>query len=479
MPTQYTGYGNAPPSDLISNDYQGSYQEWMFRVVASMSARYSAGDQSLLDGLGGATGSIGQPDRMDFGNGTESLQTRQFFENYIRTYGGSDPYIINQFGPPPSRNATYEPNPDSASSINGTFEARSKFEADENAKDRASDERIAAGNNAAAIQSATISANAQIESTRMRVGADIQIATLEDATRRYIAEGDWGTQKYIAELQEKGAMDRLVLELGDREKDRAQRALFEANRHGEAMTSLAIQVAAYDAELAAQPRNWLKYAAWLKNRDVVVNGLTLAMAADMVPDDQIDPAEVATTAGGVAALQASSEQMQAQGMVTGESGGAQSAQSAFGPGTQQIVGANQTTMNQHQPAPSAQQLGQTTDYGALARQLLGMNPLESSADQATPENLQAISNTLTTSQHGGKVAAFGNYTGPTTNALGVTVAEPTGQKVDYRQFSNLLDSQQQMKIGEIESLGRYTPDFVKEMEKSRPKGYATGAASFG
>lgn len=474
----YTGYEPAPPGDIISNDYAGSYQEWRYRTVASLSARYAKGDQSLLDSLTGATGSIGQPARTDFGAGTESLQTRQFWEKYLDAYGGSDPYLIQQFGPPPQRKATYEPNPNSASSIYGTFDQKAAEAEKDRALERegyASNERISAADNAARIQAAQIGANAQIESTRMSVEGSWREAQMRDATSRYIAEGDWGTQKYVAELHERGESERFNLELGDREKDRAQRALFEANRHQESMINLAMQVAAYDADLAAQPRNWLKYAAWLQSRDVVVNGLSLAMAADVVPDDQIDPATVAETAGPTAALQAASEQL-----TSGTSGGSTSAQDPFGQQTQEIVGANQTTMTQHQSSPSAQALGQTTDYAALAKNLLGMNPLESSADQATPANLQAISNTLTTSQGGGgRTPEFGNYTGPTTNALGVKVSEPTGQKVDYRNFSNLLPSQQQMKFGEIESLGRYSPDYVKEMEKSRPKGGATGAAAFG
>lgn len=472
MAATYTGYGPASPgSGLISNNYQGSYQEWFYRAVASMSARYAAGDQSLLDGLSGATGSIGQPNRIDFGNKTESLQTRQFFESYLRAYGGSDPYILQQFGPPPSKQASYEEDPNSASSINGTWKDRSAFEAAESEKDRASAERIAAGNNAANIAAANISANAQIESTRMRVGADLSIATMENATRRYIAEGDWGTQKYIAELQEKGAMDRLVMELGDREKDRAQRALFEANRHGEAMTSLAIQVAAYDADLAAQPRNWVAYAAWLKSRDVVVNGLTLAMASDMVPEDAIDPATVAQVSP-TAALQAAQAPA---GLTSGQSGGSTS---ATGENPFSLPNATQQTptLAPNQTAPSAQQLGQTTDYGALAKQLLGMNPAAPSVDLATPEALQATSNTLSTS---GKVPSFGAWNGPKTNSLGFTPSQASGQSVNYRQFSNLLPSQQEMKFGEVASIGRYIPDYVKEMEASRPKGQATGAAAFG
>src|SRR4051794_35849542 len=103
----YTGYEPPSPGAFVSPDYADSYQEWMYRVVASLSGRYARGDQGLLDNLSGATGSIGQPYQGDFGKGTESAQTRTFWENYAKTYGASDPYILGQFGAPPGRSATY------------------------------------------------------------------------------------------------------------------------------------------------------------------------------------------------------------------------------------------------------------------------------------------------------------------------------------------------------------------------------------
>lgn len=473
-----TSLGGAVAAGKITSDYTGSRDEWEERVIRDLISRYKQG----LGGLPGyGDASVGRPAEADFGTPDTPLsyQTIAYFENYVRRFGSSDPWIIEQFGSPPTRTATFQDDPNSAKSINGTFEERSKFEAGEAAKERESAEKIAAGHDAASIAAANISANAQIASTTMRVEADKAIAAMDDATRRYIAEGDWGTQKYIAELRESGAMDRLLLELGARDKDRAQEAIQEQNRHHETMVGLTLEVAKYDSELAAEPRNWLKYAAWLKSRDIVINGLTLAMAADVVPDAQIDPGMVASTTGsGLAATQAAQEA--ATGMVTGESGGSMGPEGANPFAGQSIVGANQTTMSQAQPAPTTQQLMQGTDYAALAKQLLGMNPLEASADQATPGNLQAISNTLRTSSRSlGAVPSFGDYSGPTTNALGVTVGEPTGQKVDYRNFMRLLPSQRQMKLGEVASIGRYEPDFVEEMERSRPKGFATGAASFG
>lgn len=484
-----TSVGGATAAGKVTYDYSGSRDEWEERVIRALISRYK-------QGLGGMPGygdaSIGKPAEEDFGTPDKPLsyQTVQYFENYVKKFGASDPWILENFGTPPERRATYVDDPNSRSSVEGTWKERSEFQASENQKDRDAQMAIA-----------QLQANTQLQSVRERIAADLSIAAMEDATRRYIAEGDWGVQKYIAELQEKGAMDRLLLELGARDKDRAQRAIEERNRHHEAMVGLALEIAKYDAELAAEPRNWLKYAAWLQNRDVVVNGLTLTMAAQLVPEDQIDPQEVAQSGGSsMAVYQTAVEQYQA--LISGQSGGSMqpltqemvnSWQPQGGPGVggmqlppgaatmwQERYSAGQGEMKPAQPTIGAQQLAGVTDYGALARQLLGMNPLESSAAQASQENLQGISNSLrTTMSGGGRVASFGNYTGPTTNALGVTVSEPTGQKVDYRQFSRLLPSQQQMKLGEISSLGRYEPDFIKEMEKSRPKGFATGAASFG
>ena len=79
-----------------------------------------------------------------------------------------------------------------------------------------------------------------------------------------------------------------------------------------------------------------------------------------------------------------------------------------------------------------------------------------------------------------RVASFGAYGGPTTNALGIDIPEASGQQVDYRQFSRLLPSEQQAKVGAVESVrgSSGVSDFIKEMESARPKGNAR-MATFG
>lgn len=484
-----------------SPDYQGSYDEWFERVVIDLTERYSAG-------LGGASvtgGQIGSPDPDDFGNGTVSWRTEQYWENFVRNYGAQSPYIQEAYGPPPERQATYEMDPNAPSAVQGTFEERSEFESAEAAKDRALSRELSAADNAARIQSAQISADASrysadqataraamqeagaTQRTQMQIDASWREAKLADATRRYIAEGDWGVQKWVTTENNKAAMERLTAELGFRREELAQRAIEESHRHQENMTGLALEVAKYDAELAASPRNWLKYAAWLQNRNVVVNGMSLAMAAQEVPEEQIAPDEVAEATGDmVGAIHVSQDLASgASGGVTGDpaalaateiiASGDVSGQTATGFATQ-----GPTALDQTQPSPSAEELGQVDDYSQLANDLLGSNPLAATEGDASQQNLQNISNNLQTADRG-RIASFGAYGGPTTNALGVEVGEVSGQDVDYRQFANLLPSEQDAKIGEIESIRGPSgvTDFVAEMERSRPKGRASGAASFG
>lgn len=474
---------------MVTPDYVGSAEEWEDYVIDSLISRYKTGQ----GGAGGyASGGIGQPDPADFNNPSKPLsaQTQQYWENYVRKYGASDPWIVENFGPRPGRNATYVQDPNSASAIQGSWKDRSAWEAEQNEKDRAKDLAIAGMQHSAAM--AQIAASKEIaalqeagatQRTQMQIEASWREAMLADATRRYIAEGDWGVQKWVTTENNTAAMARLQMQLQFDREALAQQAIAEKNRHQEQMVALALEVAKYDADLAASPRNWLKYAAWLKERDIVVNGLSLAMAAQEVPDTAIDPGTVANSTGdNIGAIQTSQE-----ALVSGQSGGAVSSQDAFGAGTQEMAAAGgqqpQTTAVTNQglgdmrPTISAQQLSGTTDYAALARQLLGMNPMAASGEEASTANLQSIQDSLRTSKPG-RVASFGAYGGPTTNALGVQVSEVSGGDVDYRKFSKLLPSQQEAKVGAIESVrGPYgVSDWVKEMEMSRPKGDTSSLA---
>mgnify|MGYP000947247310 CR=1 FL=1 len=461
-----------------STDYTGSADEWEQVVARSLLDRYLRGDQSMLDNL--SFGGTGQPDRADFGStigggtGTVSAQTQAWALDYARNYAAKDPWIMSQFGAPPSRRATYdEPYGQKQHDVWSSGEAAKDrtFQAGENAADRA-----------ARIQEAQISANAQVESAGIYAGAsryaadqqlagvrlnvenDWKIAVMQDATNRYIAEGNWGTQKYIAELQERGQLERLQMQLAQDDKHLAQSAEQERNRHHEAMMGLALEVAKYDAELAAQPRNWLKYAAWLKSRDIVVNGLSLAMAAQEVPDDAISPQTVQDTTGsGIAAYQT------AQDVQSGQSGG------STGPeGANPFAG---PAMASTASAPSAgtlldQQTLDQMDPGAFARQLLANS---AQASDASPQNLQAAYNAVDTTGggQGQPIQGFGGNTGGgsgyVTNGLGMQV-QTLGQKNDYRKFTKLLPSAQEQNVAAAESGGMYAQDYVGAMERSRPKG---------
>lgn len=316
----------------------------------------------------------------------------------------------------------------------------------------------------------------ELDDTMTRFNASMaqerELALLDDLTRRYIAEGDWGVQRYVVEQNNAGALERLNLELGFQREDLAQRAIAERNRHHEGMVGLALEVAKYDAELAAQPRNWLKYAGWLKNRDIVVSGLSLSMAAEAVPEEGMDPNEGAA-ADPVSSIAAASGQ---------------------------------------EPAASGPQPGGINldgDPSQIARDLLAKNPM-SGVDGVdnSPENLAAIAASLDTSGNqdpsgGGLPAASGQQpaagaqqpAGPmvadaNVAANAVAPAQPSaatgapdpltnGARNDYRKWRNLLPSQQEMKAGQVEYQGKYFGDWQEELERNRPKGGYAGSVSYG
>lgn len=488
-----TSPGGAWVAGMVSPDYTGSYEEWVEMVTRDLVREY------VMGRLTSSVTDIGVADPADKGAALEdpdhavSYQTWMFWENYVKKYGDESAYIQENYGSPPERHATYVEDPNSPAAIQGSFEERSQFEAEEAAKDRAAAERRAQIGADATVEAATISADASIKRTTMQVESDWKIANLQDATRRYIAEGDWGVQKWVTRENNQAAMDRLKLQLGFNEKELAQRAIEEKNRHQETLVGLALEVAKYDAELVASPRNWLKYAAWLQTRNVPINGMTLAMSAQEVPEDEIDPATVAEATGStLAGIEVSKE------LASGQSGGStlagqspeqqkQAAQIAqqYGVDPQRIqygadnrmfdINQQGDQLGQFQQAPGVEELDQA-DPAQLARDLLGMNPAAASEQDASQQNLQQIASGLSTS--GRDVASFGAYGGPTRNALGVEVPEVSGKDVDYREFTDLLPSEQQAKIGAVESVrGPYgVTDYVEEMERSRPKGQRRSTA---
>lgn len=462
-----------------SPNYQGSYQQWVYRVSRSMADRYMRGDQGMLDGLSGATGGIGQPDGADFGSaaggktGTISYQTYDFFEKYVSTYA-RDPWVTGQFGPPPSVQATWE---DPNVTTGGTYTQRAADAAAQAALDRQRD-----------IDVATIGANAsryaadqQLAGVRERVGADIQVATMQDATARYIAEGNWGVQKYVAQLQESGALERLKLELGQRDEELAQQAVAERDRHHEAMVGLIMEVAKYDSELGSKPRNWPAYALWLQNRGEVVNALNLATVAQLMPETEMDPASVANAASGspaagVAAISAyqTSQAQTAAASVQGATGAQDLRTATGGPSTQ----APAPTAAATPPAQAYSYNGidlNNQNYTQLANQILGLGGAGS--QPASKEQLQAMYDSTATAGNG-RAGSYSGWGGAGTNAVGVNV-NTMGQKEDFRRFSSLLPSQQEIRVGGAESAGVYAPDYVEQMQRSRPKGAASGAAAWG
>ena len=485
-----TSVGGANALGMVTGDYTGSTDEWQDMVIADLIKNYKSG----AGGMGGyGDGSIGQPNPADMGTPDKPLsyQTVKYWEDYVKKFGASDPWITSNYGAPPGRNATFETDPNSPAAITGSWKDRNAaaekeaaaqraFDASENAADRAvSMAGIASGERIAGMQEAGATARVQ-----MQIEGSWREAMLADATRRYVAEGDWGVQKWVTTENNTAAMARLQVQLQFDREALAQQAIAEKNRHHEQMVGLALEVAKYDAELAASPRNWLKYAGWLQQRNIVVNGMTLAMAAQEVPEESITPATVANgTGSNVAGIET------AQELASGASGGSASSQNAFGADTMQLTGAEgaagpnvnvntqNPTMNPMTPTPSAQDLSNTTDYAALARNLLGMNPLAPTEADVSPQNLQNISNNLRTAERP-RIAGFGAGNFPTTNALGMQVNETMGKDVRYDQFANLLPTEQEMKVGEVASIrgDAGVSDWVAEMERSRPKGGGSSLA---
>ncbi|MCA9824988.1 MAG: hypothetical protein R3C29_15805 [Dehalococcoidia bacterium] len=491
-------------------DYVGSYDDWKAGVVRDLIERY-------MTGKGGASttnSQIGAPDPNDYNLAATdpyagpSYQTYQYWNTFVDQFGSQSPYIVDNYGPPPDRNASYQIDPNSPAALQGTFDQRRAadiedrdFAAGEAAKDRSLSRELSAADNAARIQAASISAAASnyaadaaterarlqeagaTQRTSMQIEASWREAQLADATRRYIAEGEWGTQRWVTEANNQASMERLNAQLGFQREELAQRAIEEQNRHHATMVSLALEVARYDAELAASPRNLYAYAAWLSNRNIVVNGMTLSVAAQEVPIESIDPAEVAATGDNLAAIYTAQDQegaapaggtsdpaaIQATEMVASGQVPQQTTATQFANGA----------IPQTSTSPGAEQLAGETDYQSLANQLLGQNPLQPNEADVSTQNLQSIENNLQTA--GRNVASFGSYTGPTTNSLGVEIQEPSGHLADYRQFTALLPSEQDAKLAGVESIRGPSgvSDWIGELEKSRPRGKATGVSSFG
>jgi len=320
---------------------------------------------------------------------------------------------------------------------------------------------------ASAREVAEIGAESRIEGIKLQIASDWAITMVQDATRRFVAEGDWGMQKYVAELAETGAMERLQIEIGFREKALAQEALIAQNQHHEAMIGLALEVAKFDATLAQEPRNWLAYASWLSNRDIVVNGMSLAAAADFV-DPQLAAAAAAENvelgdAGGLTA-QTEIEQQQVAG---GE--GLEQAQLSAPEVTPEL--AQTATTGQDVPVSGQNVSGidlTSTDYANIARQLLGLAPGAESEAPST-EQLQETYN-LTT---GGRLPGEGP--GWMQNAQGMQI-QGRGDQVRYDKFKDMASTLQEMNLGGVQSVrGKFgINDFVKELERSRPKGSASG-----
>jgi len=441
-----TGYGFIPIRT------RGTYEEWRETVISALTNRYLRGDQSMLDSLSGATGPIGQPNRADFGSakdgkdGQLSIETYRFFERYVDMYGASDPWLRQMFGDPPSERAEW---------------VRPWLTADEQIALTQQDYETR-------LAIAQIEAATTLQATAMRVGADLQIAAMDNATKRYIAEGDWAVQRELAKMQEAGTMTRFLMDLGFRYDELVVRAQAERNRHHEAMLALITEVAKYDAQLAAEPRNWVAYAAWLKNRDIVVNGMTLGAAAQAFSEADIDPGEFTSTPFG----QSIGGLISYYTAYLNTLNGSTSLPTYAGPDAGDVqTGFTFEWTPPNLQAPTGQQLSTQTgfDYKELAKKVLPQY------NYSTEELQQAYSDV---DASGGATDTEGYWSGPTKNALEMNV-NPLGHKNQFQKFLNFTPAQQQMNIGAAASVGRYDKDYIAEFTKATPRGKSSGGIQYG
>lgn len=467
MPTSRPTFGG--PQDAFAagyfvTNYNGSWQQWRDGVVSAMIQAYIRGDQSMLDRMAGATGPIGQPNRDDFGsatggnNGQVSTATRMFFERFVDMYWDSDPYIKEMFGNAPQRTDLQYERPWL------TSDEQIKLAQQQMEKDWAI---------------ANLQAGTQLTIARERNATDIAIANMENMTRRYIAEGEWGVQREIAALAEMGRLTSFVMELGFRYDDLALRAQQERNRHHEAMVALVTEVAKYDAQLAAEPRNWIAYASWLQNKGMVVNQLTLGVAAQAIADSDIPQTVVSNSTAGqslggmISTYLGMIQQTYQRGLAGPAGGGSGGAGSAGGPNpnsdfTFTIPGTN-ISFDYTPPDKSAFSTETGVDYGQLLNEISPQKKFDLEQLQEAYAGVDAS---------GGARDTSGYYAGPTTNALGMSV-NPLGHKNRFSQFLNMSPAQQEMNVAAGSSVGKPEQDYLKEFTKATPRGKAGGVAQYG
>jgi hypothetical protein len=201
------------------------------------------------------------------------------------------------------------------------------------------------------------------------------------------------------------------------------------------------------------------------------------MAADMVPADAaaMEAANSPFPVGQVAAAQEIA--VSQQGLADGSSGGSTAPPGADIMSMMAQAGQSQVpAQGGAAPYTVAGANLESTNYGDLARQLLGMQPGEATRVPTTAELQQAYDSTSTT----GRRPGFGEWTGNVTTRQGVEV-NPSGHLENYTNFKNLLPTQQEMRLGAVQQVrGKWgVNDFLAEMERARPKGTVSGAAGLG
>ena len=238
----------------------------------------------------------------------------------------------------------------------------------------------------------------------------------------------------------------------------------ERNRHEEALLALSTEVKKVDAQMAADG-NWIAIGHWLKKRGVLVNGLSLAYAKNMVPTEQLDSEDLAAI-DPEAALDAHEASLrEAVGPEGGYQGIPQQTFDQMYGGGQQSAAATAPAVDPATGLPAQGPPMQPGVPGVLPESP-GYDP---TAFQQYADQLQ-----------------FGQGQNPGQlpdrwNALGLNVGEAYGHEVNAADFYNAPATEQRDKFNLVKSHrgSEGAGNFLDELESNRPKGGAgKGAFSY-
>ena len=321
-------------------------------------------------------------------------------------------------------------------------------------------------NNARSLIGPLLSGEAELAQTRSQVMANIY--------QRWLDGGEDGLADYVAEM---GAGDLLMqitptLTSWATVRNQARR---QEQEYALAVARLNQDAARYGADLAARPRNLVMYGAWLKYNNLPVNGLTVAMAAQRVPDAQLANLGTSEVSGFTEVM---TREEAAAGRSTGGSQPSVTGTPTSTPTPSSDAPAPSPTPSVPAPtatlvpgtvgAPQAQGQGQ----GQGQQQPAAMAPTHPTFDQWR-QGAQTVADMLRTTS--------GTRARPEErNALGLDVGETHGSQINIERLNQFTPSQIQAKASLAESRrGANTwDDILQEARRAAPKGVAGRALRY-